>query len=209
MNIKQVEFTNYKNEVTPKSQIYLHHTAGGPNAENVFKYWQSDATPVATCIVIGQDGQIVQGFPSAKWAYHLGLTNQTFANNKLPFKNLDRSSIGIELCAWGGLTKKGDKFYNYVNGEVPQSEVAELQTEFKGYKYYHKYTDAQIEAVKHLLVLWHDKYNIPLAYNENMWAVCKDALEGKPGVYTHVSVRNDKSDMFPQKELIEMLKSLT
>ena len=34
MNIKQVDFTNYKNEVTPKSQIYLHHTAGGPNAEN-------------------------------------------------------------------------------------------------------------------------------------------------------------------------------
>ena len=71
----------------------------------------------------------------------MGLTNQTFANNKLPFKNLDRTSIGIELCAWGGLTKKGDKFYNYVNGVVPQSEVAELQTEFKGYKYYHKYND--------------------------------------------------------------------
>ena len=106
------------------------------------------------------------------------------------------------------MTKKGDKFYNYVNGVVPQSEVAELQTEFKGYKYYHKYTDKQIEAVKHLLVLWHDKYNIPLTYNENIWAVCKDALEGKPGLYTHVSVRNDKSDCWPQPELIAMLKSL-
>lgn len=208
MNIKQVEFTNYKNEVTPKSQIYLHHTAGGPNAENVFRFWQSDATPVATCIVIGQDGQIFQGFPSEKWAYHLGLTNQMFANNKLPYRNLDRNSIGIEMCAWGGLNKKGDKYYNYVNGEVPQSEVEELPTEFKGYKYYHKYSDKQIEAVKKLLLLWNDKYNIPISYNNKMWGICKDALEGKPGLYTHVSVRIDKSDCYPCPKLIEMLKSL-
>tara|TARA_R110000868_G_scaffold112799_1_gene303383 strand:- start:364 stop:993 length:630 start_codon:yes stop_codon:yes gene_type:complete len=209
MNIKQVEFTNYKNEVTDKFQIYLHHTAGGPNAENVFKYWQSDATPVATCVVIARDGQILQGFPSEKWAYHLGLSNQAFANNKLPYRNLDKNSIGIEICAWGGLTKKGDKYYNYVNGEVPQIDVSELQTEFKGYKYYHKYTDAQINSVKMLLLLWNDKYNIPITYNESMWAICKDALQGKPGLYTHVSVRNDKSDCWPQPELIAMLKSLT
>lgn len=208
MNIKQVDFTNYKNEVTTKIQIYLHHTAGGPNAENVFKYWQSDATPVATCVVIARDGQIVQGFPSEKWAYHLGLTNQIFANNKIPYRNLDKNSIGIEICAWGGLTKNGSKYYNYVNGEVPQSEVSELTTEFKGYKYYHKYTDEQINSIKMLLLLWHDKYNIPIVYNESMWAICKDALQGKPGLYTHVSVRNDKSDTFPQKELIAMLKSL-
>ena len=208
MNIKQVEFTNYKNEVTPKSQIYLHHTAGGPSADNVFKFWQADATPVATCVAISQNGQIVQGFPSSKWAYHLGLTNQMFANNKLPYINLDRISIGVELCAWGPLTKKGDKFYNYVNGEVPQNEVAVLGEPFRGSIYYHKYTPGQIESLRQLLLLWHEKYNIPIKYNPAMWSVSKDALAGKTGLYAHVSVRADKSDVFPQSELIEMLLSL-
>jgi N-acetyl-anhydromuramyl-L-alanine amidase AmpD len=208
MNIKQVEFTNYKNEVTPKSQIYLHHTAGGPSADNVFKFWQADATPVATCVAISRNGQIVQGFPSSKWAYHLGLTNQMFANNKLPYINLDRISIGVELCAWGPLTKKGDKFYNYVNGEVPQGEVVTLAEPFRGSVHYHKYTTSQIESLRQLLLLWNEKYNIPIKYNPAMWAVNKDALAGKPGVYSHVSVRADKSDVFPQSELIEMLLSL-
>jgi N-acetyl-anhydromuramyl-L-alanine amidase AmpD len=208
MQIKQVEFTNYKNEVTKKSQIYLHHTAGGPNAENVFKFWQADATPVATCVAISQSGQIVQGFPSEKWAYHLGLTNQAFANNKMPYVNLDKISIGIELCAWGPLTKKGDKFYNYVNGVVSPSEVATLEKPFKGSVYYHKYTAAQIESTRQLLLHWHNKYGIPIKYNPAIWDISKDALAGKPGLYSHVSVRQDKSDVFPQEELIKMLLSL-
>ena len=208
MQIKQVEFTNYKNEVTKKSQIYLHHTAGGPSAENVFKFWQSDATPVATCVSISRDGQIVQGFPSEKWAYHLGLSNQMFANNKMPYINLDKISIGIEICAWGPLTKKGDKFYNYVNGIVPANEVSELKTPFKGKIHYHKYTTAQIESTRQLLLHWHKKYGIPITYDPAIWEINKNALSGKPGLYTHVSVRQDKSDVFPQEELIEMLLSL-
>lgn len=208
MNIKQVPFTNYKNETTEKSQIYLHHTAGGPNAENVFKFWQADATPVATCVAISRDGQIVQGFPSEKWAFHLGLASSHFANMGLKYINLDRSSIGVELCAWGPLTKKGDKFYNYVNGVVPADEVGTLDRPFKGSIYYHKYTNEQIESLRQLLVRWGEKYNIPLDYNSKMWEVSKDAMSGKPGVWTHVSVRNDKSDLFPQSELIKMLLSL-
>ena len=41
-----------------------------------------------------------------------------------------------------------------------------------------------------------------------MWEVSQDALCGKPGIYTHVSFRKDKSDCHPQKELIQMLKEL-
>lgn len=208
MNIKQVPFTNYKNEVTAKTQIYLHHTAGGPSAENVFKFWQADATPVATCVAISRDGQIVQGFPSEKWAFHLGLSNSHFANMGLSYQNLDRSSIGVELCAWGPLKKIGDKFYNYVNKEVPASEVATLDRPFKGSLHYHKYTDEQINSLNELLVRWGAKYDIPLEYNSKIWEVSKDALSGKPGLYTHVSVRPDKSDVFPQSELIKMLLSL-
>ena len=34
------------------------------------------------------------------------------------------------------------------------------------------------------------------------------ALRGEKGVYTHNSVRTGKSDVWPQKELIDMLKSI-
>lgn len=209
MQIKQITFfNNFMNVDTDKKQIYLHHTAGADNAEQVFHYWQSDTTPVATCVVIGRNGQIVQGFSSKKWAFHLGLSNKHFAAMGLPYKNLDQNSIGIEICAWGQLTLKDGKFYNYVGGVVPESEVCTLAEPFRGYKHYHKYSTAQICAVKELLKLWRDKYNIPLSYNENMWDVNKDAMSGKAGVWAHVSCRKDKVDVFPQPELIDMLKSL-
>ena len=38
--------------------------------------------------------------------------------------------------------------------------------------------------------------------------ISKNAMNGVPGVWTHTSYRNDKSDCHPQKELIEMLKRL-
>ena len=42
-----------------------------------------------------------------------------------------------------------------------------------------------------------------------MWDVSKNALTGKPGVWSHTSYRFDKSDIHPQQEVIDMLKSLT
>jgi len=56
------------------------------------------------------------------------------------------------------------------------------------------------------------KYNIPFKYDYDVLfgtgTVSRAALSGEKGVYTHNSVRTDKSDVFPQKELIEMLKSI-
>ena len=79
----------------------------------------------------------------------------------------------------------------------------------KGYKYYHRYTDAQIESVKNLLLYWRDTYGINLTYNEtDMWSVSKRALSGDNGVYTHNSYRKDKTDIHPCPRMIAMLKSL-
>jgi N-acetyl-anhydromuramyl-L-alanine amidase AmpD len=211
MNLRQISFPKgqYFEEVVPKTQIYLHHTAGAPNADQVWQWWVTDKTPIATCVVVDDSGEIVQGFSSKFWAYHLGLKTKHFSVAGVPYKNLDKSSIGIELTNWGQLTQKNGKFYNYVNGEVPASQVCELPTPHRGYRYYHNYTDAQIQSVKELLLLWNEKYNIPLTYNEDIWGISKRALEGKPGVFTHNSVRPDKVDVYPHPKLVEMLKSLS
>jgi hypothetical protein len=41
-----------------------------------------------------------------------------------------------------------------------------------------------------------------------MWEVTSKALNLEEGIFTHASYRKDKSDCFPQYELIDMLKSL-
>lgn len=218
--IKQIPLDSdeYIREKTTKTQIVLHHTAGNSSGVNTINAWNNDKRGrIATCVCIsgkGQssntyDGEIVQAFSSRYWAYHLGLKSDVFRSFGLPYKSIDKISIGVEICNWGSLEKRGDKFYNYVNREVPADQVCELDEPFKGRKYFHAYTDAQIESVRQLLVYWNKVYNIPLNYvEENMWDLSKDALSGAPGVYTHNSFRKDKNDISPQPKMIEMLKSL-
>jgi hypothetical protein len=127
----------------------------------------------------------------------------------VPYQRLDKMTIGIEICNWGPLKLKDGKYYNYVNREVPLDQVCTLDKPYKGYTYYHAYTDAQIESVRQLLVYWNKIYGISLKYNEtDMWSVSKNALSGVAGVYTHNSYRRDKSDISPQPKMIEMLKKL-
>ena len=217
MNLKQVQFptSQYMAEEHPKVQIYLHHTAGNSSGEQVFTGWASNAERIATCVSVSGpgansvDGQIVQGFSSKHWAYHLGLKESTFQKYGVPYKSLDKISIGIEVCNWGQLTLKDGKFYNYVNREVPADQVCTLDKPHRGFKYYHNYSDAQIESVKELLLLWKDKFNIPLTYNEDIWDITTRALKGEKGVFTHNSVRLDKVDMYPHPKLVKMLQSLS
>jgi N-acetyl-anhydromuramyl-L-alanine amidase AmpD len=121
---------------------------------------------------------------------------------------LDKTSIGIEIIGWGWVTKKDGKYFTYVNSEVKAEDVVELDKPFRGFIHWHKYTQAQIDAVVDLLKLWKDRYNIDISYNEDIWDVTPRALRGEGGVFTHCSVRPDKFDVFPQPELIEALKAL-
>jgi hypothetical protein len=106
------------------------------------------------------------------------------------------------------VTKKDGKYFTYVNSEVKAEDVITLDKPFKGFIHWHKYTQAQIDAVVDLLKLWKDRYNIDISYNEDIWDVTPRALRGEGGVFTHCSVRPDKFDVFPQPELIEALKAL-
>ena len=209
--------TQFIAEEHNKIQIYLHHTAGNPDPFGVYRYWESNKERIGTCVTVGgkpkivdtfKDGQIVQGFSSKYWAYHLGLKESTFHNFNLPYKSLDRTSIAVEICNWGQLTLKEGKFKTYVNTVVDEKNVIELSTPHRGFKYFHNYTDAQIISVEKLLRYWGSKYNIPLEYKEDIWDVCPRALSGSSGVFTHNSVRYDKVDIYPHPKLIEMLKSL-
>lgn len=204
LDIKSVTFTQYNREQHPKKQIYLHHTAGTGTGANCFAGWERKANKIATCVVIDRSGQIVQGFPSSAWAYHLGTKVEVFKKHGLAYTQLDKISIGIELVNWGGLTEKDGKFYSYVGKEV--TDVCHVQ--YKNYKHYENYTPEQIESTRKLLLYWGKKYGIDLTYNPDIFEVTPRALKGESGVFTHNSTRVDKVDTYPHPGLIEMLKGL-
>ena len=202
----------YMKEQTEKKQIVIHHTVSGQGVDGDISWWRQTTERVGTAIIIGWDGKIYQCFSTKYWAHHLGC--KTSKNTEL-----NKASIGIEIDAWGGLVRTNRLWYpakwdavlkqNVANTNVkPIANVQVYEQPFRGFYGFEKYTDAQIEAVRKLLVFWNERFDIPLNYNEDMWKLSGKALDGQAGVWTHVSFRADKSDCHPQPELIEMLKSL-
>lgn len=217
--IKQVPLreSQYFKEETPKKQIVLHHTAGNSSGINTISAWDTDDRGrIATCVTISgpgakgtYDGEICQAFSSKFWAYHLGIKPEVFRAYKVSYQKLDKIAIGIEICNWGQLTLKNGKYYNYVDREVPADQVTTLETPYKGFKYFHKYSDAQIQSVKDLLVYWKSIYGIDLTFNyDQMFTVNTKALKGDNGLYSHNSYRKDKIDIYPCPRMINMLKTL-
>jgi N-acetyl-anhydromuramyl-L-alanine amidase AmpD len=205
--------SNYYKEEQKKSTFYLHHTAGGPNAEYVMASWRGRTDHVGTAFVIGgptskdssMDGKVYRAFDEKYWANHLGVKKTAGVSTR----TLHKTSIGVEVCNWGFLTQRNGKFYTYVNTEVNAADVYKLDAPFRGYTYWHKYSDAQIESLRRLLVYVRDKYGIPL---DKRWTTAsfdldQRALKNTPGVWTHTNVRPDKFDIWPYPPLIQMLNS--
>ena len=212
---------------TPKCQLYIHHTASNPSPYDAITWWNTTPEKVGTAFIIGRgngtttyqgkpvswvDGAIIQTFPSKNWAWHLGLKLEHLrvAGSKAKSNAwLNQNSIGIEINNWGPLTKTAKGYTNYLNTVVPDKDVIELTTPWRGFKYFERYTEAQMDFLGELLVFLGQKWNIPTKYQgDRIFDICIDALQGNSGVFTHASVRPDKTDCSPQPILINLLKSI-
>lgn len=218
-------------EQTSKKWIFLHHTAGRHNPKDTINQWAKDQRGrIGTHYVIGGlpasadmnnltakqkewDGRILQAIEDMYWGYHLGAVKSSA---------MHKQSLSIEICSAGYLTEKDGKFYTWYGEVVHPSQVSRLDTAYRGTKYYHSYSPAQIKALNALLVLLSSKHDInlrsgvvdllrknPDANNHAAFEYIENACIGNiKGVLTHGQVRKDKSDVFPQKELIQMLIKL-
>lgn len=215
----------YRKEEFAKKQIYLHHTVSGPGAEGDINYWKTTPERVATCVVIERDGDIYECFDAKYCAPHLGITPELtakYGSKSVPNPNelLLRHSLAIEIDSWGGLIKndkgqwcaaKWDKTLkkNIASAIIiANTDVVEYPNGFRGFKAFEKYTAQQIDTVRYLLELWCKQFGISKAYNPDIWDICKRAYNLESGIFTHVSVRPDKSDCHPEPELIQMLQTL-
>ena len=203
---------NYKNDY-----IILHHTAGGANPRAVVDGWSKDCIgKVATEFVVGgqncktgntkYDGQIVRAFPEGCQGYHIGKSGSSYMNTH---------SVGIEICNFGYL-KDGK---TYTGTLADQSQIITLDSPFRGFLDWHKYSDEQINSVRELLLYISNRDNIDLHEGLYRWInedgamkafdFHEDAYDGKvKGLLSHSNIRKDKFDCSPQPNLIDMIMSL-
>jgi len=207
----------YKKGPTNKEYLFLHHTAGWHNPYNVISQWGRDSRgAVATEFVLGgqsvkgnenkYDGEIVQAFPEGGYGWHLGKNGS---------QRMHTNSVGIEVCNFSYLN---DQNKTYAGVTAHESQIVTLAEAFKGKKRWHRYSDAQIESLRQLILHIANRDNIDVrkglvaevrAKGAAGFEFNSDAFYGKiKGMWTHTNTRKDKSDMFPQQELLDMLLSL-
>lgn len=204
----------YIQEVTQKKQIVIHHTVSGDSAAGDVCWWNSTPERVGAAYIIERNGMVHELFNSDHWAYHLGLTQKHFQAAHSTYKNLDMSSVAIELDSWGPVEAEASTSKFYPKGKIRQTAPVKYIYEYcynerwKGCTLWEAYTTQQLQSLKELLQYLCAKHNIPKIYNKEMWNVSKKALDGTPGIWSHCSFRSDKSDCHPQPELIKTLMAL-
>lgn len=206
----------YKNIITPKEYLFLHHTAGWHNPFKTIEAWAGDDRgAIATEFVIGgpsikgtdttYDGKIVAAFPPGNYGWHLGAVGSQYMHTH---------SVGIEICNFGWLNN--GKTYTG-NTVVPEQRV-QLAKPFRGYRDWHRYSNEQLESLRDLILYIANRDNIDVRAGLVKWIqqsgvkafdFNQEAYNGQiKGLLSHGSVRRDKNDVFPQQELIDMLLTL-
>jgi N-acetyl-anhydromuramyl-L-alanine amidase AmpD len=203
MNIVKKYLPNNQYMIEPhdKKMIVLHHTVGG-SAKSAIDWWNQDPERVGVAYVIDRDGTVYEVFPPEDWAYALGIKGAPH--------DLDKISIQIEIVSWGWLTNQDYKFFVTLGEHkvfIPKDEVIDI--DFRGYKHYHKYSDEQVTSVCELVKELNEKFNMNLQYKDNFWEFDQSVIDhNTPGLISHTTVRKDKTDIFPQPNLIEALKEI-
>jgi hypothetical protein len=206
----------YKNGPIKPEWLFLHHTAGWHNPYKCIDSWGRDSRgAVATEFVLGgpsvkgddtkYDGEMVQAFPEGNYGWHLGKNGS---------QKMHVNSVALEVCNFGYVVNGK----TYAGTTVAESQIVKLAKPFRGHSLWHRYSDAQIEAIR-LWMLWIGERDgidiragLPALIKENgadAFEWNEDAYYGRvKGTWTHTNTRKDKVDMFPQQELMDMLVSL-
>ena len=196
-------------------QIVLHHTQGS-TADGAISWWGLTPEPVGTNFIIDKDGTIVNTIPVDCWAYTLGMSSQS---NNIPSvyktpkyaRNIEQMGVSIELVSEGELVKMDDTRYLFEDGGrfIDKSKVTTLDKPHRGYKHYVSYTTEQIKSLELLIKQLSNDFSIPISGKHDIFDINYKALQGEKGIFSHVCYRSkDKTDVFPQPELITMLNSL-
>ncbi|GAB4326900.1 MAG: hypothetical protein Kow0037_00110 [Calditrichia bacterium] len=144
---------NRGGELRPDA-IVIHYTAGRDVQSAVATLCNPDVRASAH-LVIGRVGEIYQLVPFNRVAWHAG--KSSFGGRE----GYNGYSIGIELDNAGLLTRNGTRYYSWFGREYPESEVFYgVHRNQQVARYWHRYTERQIELTETLCRLLMAKYPI-------------------------------------------------
>ena len=195
---------HYYKEKTTKRKIVLHYTVG--DCKSAYNTLTNQNEKVSVSYLVSREGKVIQLFDDKYWSYHLGAG--AIGGNKA----MSSESIGIEIANFGPLTRKGYELHTcYSTDKKPQiycdigdtNHYIFIKDGFRGYQYFAKPTQEQIEAVKKLISFLCSKHNIPNAYltDEDRYEVFKSSSIATrySGICSHVNFRKDgKWDIGPK-----------
>jgi hypothetical protein len=129
----------YYTTMEKKEWLFLHHTAGWNNPFNTISNWANDNRGrVATEFVLGGQ-KITDG--NTEFDGVIAPLDRVCNFGFLYLGGYYKNVNGIRTWIKG----KANNFYTYVGTEVLDNQVTELKKEFRGHKYWHKYSDKQIK----------------------------------------------------------------
>ena len=111
---------------------------------------------------------------------------------------------------WIPATMGSNGKYIPIVGAVPVRVPYEYCScsKYHGCQHYEMMSMKQIRALRHQIVLMMTKNNMTYLYDNQLGDVCPRAIAGKSGIFFASSYDKSRSDVHPQVELINLIKSL-
>ena len=154
--VKLIKSPNHSGVFKPGNldTLVLHFTAG-PSVKSAVNTLTNPRVKASAHIVVGRDGSITQLVPFNVISWHAGRSSY---KGRVGFNNY---SIGIEIDNAGVLTPSGDVYRAWFGRTYEKSDVIKaVHRNQRDAKYWHAYTQEQIEATRDLCELLIDTYNI-------------------------------------------------
>ena len=133
--------------------VIVHYTAGPYRAS--LNTLTNPRVRASAHVIIDRDGSITQLIPFDTIAWHAGKSSY---KGRVGF---NKYSLGIEIVNSGHLTKSGNVYRSWFGSAYNPSDVIEATHRNQTRpKFWHIYTEEQIQAVTELCRLFIDKYKI-------------------------------------------------
>lgn len=182
-----------------KSKVVLHYTMGFLGGD--LSQLTRDDVHVSVPFVISRGGLVFQLFDPKFWSYHLG--PGAVGGNEYN----SRRSIGIEFSNIGPLERSGNWLWNYYGSRycrVGETEFyTDLGSNYRDYRYYATFTQAQYEAGDRLIRKIASEFQIPHRFlptdaRYDLFEKSKTARD-YTGICSHVNFRPpaEKTDIGP------------
>jgi N-acetyl-anhydromuramyl-L-alanine amidase AmpD len=205
--------------------IFLHHSAtlqskGNKGMIDVFNARSFKGGYASSHRGIDAEGNVEVIVPDEKRAYCQGVKGMS-KYAACP----NYTGMSVELIALGYVkdTPKNDRLYYQGSYGLPENETAlsvdfnEQPKAFRGHSRWNRYTQKQVDATVALIREWGNKHKIPFVFNQAAFDIMfppksklndtwRRTISDAKGVYSHNTVKEGKSDIYPDPILIKTFK---